>query len=148
MHIDLPYDWTFLALRVALILVIYLFLWRVAKSSVHDLVAAAEQTSGRKRSRARLVVLDGGGANLRLGAAFTLDRRSMIGRSPACDIVIDDAFLSAEHAEIVWTGDEWLLRDMESTNGAMVNERVTRETVTLRAGDVVQLGSVKLQFVS
>ena len=53
--------------------------------------------------------------------------------------------VSSHHAEIIRRGDGYLLRDLGSTNGTMVNgQRVS--AVALNPGDMIQLGTTTLTF--
>ena len=68
-----------------------------------------------------------------------------IGRLPDNTVIIDNPAVSSHHARIVRDGDEFVLEDLQSTNGTFVNEtRVTRQT--LQDGDVVLVGKHKLVF--
>jgi pSer/pThr/pTyr-binding forkhead associated (FHA) protein len=68
-----------------------------------------------------------------------------IGRLPDNTVVIDNAAVSSHHACVFRDGDEFILEDLQSTNGTFVNEtRVVRQT--LRHGDVVSVGRHKLVF--
>ncbi len=107
---------------------------------------------GRKRSvqelgvsdAPRLVVLNTDLA----GREFTCSRTEMkIGRTDDNDIAIDHRSLSRTHCKVVREeSGEWRVIDMQSANGLMVNgESYTQ--VTLRPGDVLELGHVKLKFV-
>lgn len=57
------------------------------------------------------------------GWAATLSARVLIGRSPACEIRIEDPLASAEHASISWSGERWELRDLGSMNGTWMDGR-------------------------
>ena len=46
----------------------------------------------------------------------------LIGRSSRCDLQIDEGFVSAQHAEIRWTGGSWEIKDLCSRNGTLVND--------------------------
>jgi serine phosphatase RsbU (regulator of sigma subunit)/pSer/pThr/pTyr-binding forkhead associated (FHA) protein len=62
-----------------------------------------------------------------------------IGRRTASDVQISSADVSRDHAEIVRTGDEYLLRDRASRYGTFVNgERITERVLV--AGDSIRLG--------
>ena len=54
-------------------------------------------------------------------------------------IQIDDPSVSSHHAELRASGDEWHVRDLQSTNGTRVNGVSINET-RLRAGDRVRFG--------
>jgi hypothetical protein len=63
----------------------------------------------------------------------------VLGRDPACDIVIADGRVSRRHARVAPRGGFLVLSDLGSTNGTFLrDERITE--VTLGAGDVIVLG--------
>jgi pSer/pThr/pTyr-binding forkhead associated (FHA) protein len=71
---------------------------------------------------------------------------TVFGRGEECDVVLDDQRCSRRHMEISRVGEAFVLRDLGSTNGVLVNgERVTGE-VDLIAGDVVQVGGTRMRF--
>jgi hypothetical protein len=70
---------------------------------------------------------------------------TVLGRSRRCDIVLTDPNVSRQHAEVRREGGEFVVRDLDSTNGLRVNGRVAKQA-TLRAGDRVELGTTELRF--
>jgi pSer/pThr/pTyr-binding forkhead associated (FHA) protein len=78
---------------------------------------------------------------------FSLDADLMhIGRSPAADIVLDDASVSRRHALIARRGDRTVILDDRSLNGVAVNGTRVGEA-ELHDGDTVAVGRVQLRFV-
>src|SRR5215475_13137697 len=77
-----------------------------------------------------------------------LYRAASIGRAPDNLISIDDQMVSQYHALIERRGDSFLLIDLDSTNGTIVNgEAVTSEKI-LENGDQIQIGGVaRIEFV-
>jgi pSer/pThr/pTyr-binding forkhead associated (FHA) protein len=64
-----------------------------------------------------------------------------IGRDHDNELVIDDAYVSREHAEAIFENGSSILRDSQSANGTSVNgQKITGPTV-LNAGDVILIGS-------
>ncbi|HSZ82585.1 MAG TPA: FHA domain-containing protein, partial [Polyangia bacterium] len=101
--------------------------------------------SGRPATEtaARLVVLTSELA----GQEFSLARASVvIGRTDENDVVINHRSISRHHAKIVREGDRYTIVDLQSANGVRVNNE-DYERIELHAGDVVELGHVKLRFV-
>ena len=89
-----------------------------------------------------LVVKRGPGA----GSRFTLDADvTLAGRHPDSDIFLDDITVSRRHAEIIRSGDGYLVRDAGSLNGTYVNRERIEETA-LANGDELQIGAFKLVF--
>lgn len=65
--------------------------------------------------------------------------RMVLGRLKSCDLCLGDANASRKHAVLEREGTGWVLVDLGSTNGTLVNrERVSR--VRLRDGDVITIG--------
>jgi pSer/pThr/pTyr-binding forkhead associated (FHA) protein len=82
----------------------------------------------------------------RAGEAFTVTAdRMMIGRSPDCDVFLDDVTVSRRHAELLRDGDRHTIRDLGSLNGTFVNRRRIESTV-LEDDDEVQIGKYRLTF--
>ena len=92
----------------------------------------------------RLVVLNGPeeGQALRVPAPPT---RLSIGRAEECDLPLSDGDASRVHAEITRDLDGVLLRDLESKNGVLVNERPVRSR-RLRDRDEVRIGATVIVF--
>ncbi len=67
--------------------------------------------------------------------------RFTIGRTRDCDLCLADPSVSRRHAELIRDADGWLLNDLGSRNGTRLNGWLVRETVVVRAGDRLELGS-------
>ncbi|HEX3757643.1 MAG TPA: FHA domain-containing protein [Kofleriaceae bacterium] len=86
----------------------------------------------------------------RSGRLITLSARTLIGRSPACSVVIDDPRTSAEHAAIAWSGEHWELRDLGSLNGTWLDGRrlAAGERVMVRRDARLAFGGVDAWIVA
>jgi FHA domain-containing protein len=91
-----------------------------------------------------LVVRSGGG---RAGEAFAVTaERTLVGRSPDCDIFLDDVTVSRRHAELQRVDDSLVIRDLGSLNGTFVNRRRI-ESAVLEDDDELQIGKYHLTFL-
>jgi hypothetical protein len=149
-----------LALKIAFLVLLYLFVLRVIRSAGRERRApsqdsmiltpgaAASAGLGRgasPRKSVRLVVQRS--PSLEEGDEFPLNSAPLtVGRGGQNDLVLTgDEFASARHARIEVRGDGVWIQDLDSTNGTYVNgSRVTgAERVT--AGDIVRVGETDLR---
>lgn len=69
-----------------------------------------------------------------------------IGKSEENDIVINDSFISQEHAELIRSGADWRLYD-RSTNGVYINARRVTDGYVLKPFDVIYTIGFKIIFL-
>lgn len=79
-------------------------------------------------------------------SVFPLEKETTtIGRLPGCDINVIDQRASRLHAEIRKDGRRYILKDLGSTNGTLLNGRMV-ESVQLKEGDIITVGKTRLEF--
>jgi len=82
------------------------------------------------------------------GRAVRLAKPTLtIGRLPECDLVVDDAGASRRHAQLRRAETGYVITDLGSTNGTLVNGRTIQEQV-LEDGDTITIGETDLEFRS
>jgi hypothetical protein len=67
----------------------------------------------------------------------------VIGRNPVCDIVLPGPAVSRRHARLTFRDGNWILQDLDSTNGTVVNGALVGRC-KLRPGDRVIIGDEQL----
>jgi pSer/pThr/pTyr-binding forkhead associated (FHA) protein len=136
-----------LILRVAVVFLLYFFLWQVLRVVSHGLQRTAETPRQSASTYGRLIVESSGQTGLPVGKAFELSPVTTLGRSLDCDIALNDTFLSAEHARLLLQDGEWLVEDAGSTNGTFINGFEVRGETAIKAGDIIRIGRVELKLV-
>jgi pSer/pThr/pTyr-binding forkhead associated (FHA) protein len=92
-----------------------------------------------------LVVRSGGG---RAGETFRpAGARTRIGRSPDCDVFLDDVTVSRNHAVLIEEDGGYVVEDQGSLNGTFVN-RKRIDTARLENGDELQIGKYRMTFIA
>lgn len=80
------------------------------------------------------------------GMAYQLgDKALCIGRSPKCDLFLNDMTVSREHATVEPVDGGYVIRDANSFNGVWVNNDSVEEC-RLASGDVIQIGAFCLVY--
>jgi pSer/pThr/pTyr-binding forkhead associated (FHA) protein len=72
--------------------------------------------------------------------------RTRIGRSPECEVFLDDVTVSRNHAVVLGTGGAFSVDDQGSLNGTFVN-RHRIDSSPLENGDELQIGKYRLTFI-
>lgn len=81
-----------------------------------------------------------------IGATYELvPGDQVVGRSPHCQIFLNDMTVSRKHARIYAEGNDFVIEDTNSFNGLWVNNRAVAQA-KLKAGDEVQIGVFCLVF--
>ncbi|MCX6993495.1 MAG: AAA family ATPase [Kiritimatiellaeota bacterium] len=89
------------------------------------------------------IMITGGAKN---GEIIDLQNADLVlGRHSDCDLVLDDTRASSHHARLYRDKTEWMLTDLKSTNGTLVNEQPI-STVTLRDNDLIEIGDIQIRF--
>lgn len=91
---------------------------------------------------ATLVLLDGDHVTRTFGLHADV---VTLGRLPECDIQVPDAGASRQHARIARRDGGWVLTDLGSTNGTLVNDQIAQDHV-LEDGDRITIGETVLEF--
>ena len=152
-------DQALLLLRIAVLVLLFVFIWRITRLAIADVRGGAESMILRPGKGGsvgtpsadpvpvgRLRVTESG--ILPVGAAIVLDQPEvLLGRDPSAAAVLEgDDFVSARHAVVRIRGGSPMIADLGSTNGTYVNgERIAAET-TLRPGDTIAVGGTRMVY--
>jgi hypothetical protein len=105
-------------------------------------VAEQIRAVGRKLLQPHSLITNGAPALLALDWNGAHDEL-VIGRNPACDIVLSGAAVSRRHARLSFRDGNWILQDLDSTNGTVVNGALVGRC-KLQPGDGVNIGDEQL----
>jgi len=71
---------------------------------------------------------------------------TLIGRSPDCQVTIEDPLVSRQHARVVIDDQGARVEDMKSRNGVKVNGQPIKEPTLIKDGDRLRIGTQELVF--
>jgi len=142
------------ALKFGFLAVLYLFLLWVTRMALRDLRGTASPgfetgyhevlSDDGESTDAFLVVQEGGGLNK--GDHFDLFGGISLGRSADADIRLDDRYASGFHARVFSRGGGYVVEDLNSTNGTLLNSQELHGEADLRPGDVIRIGDTEFRF--
>ena len=144
-----------LILKIAFLVLLYLFIWRIVRTASRDLRLPQESmilapgvmpgASGPIHT-GRLIVEKS--PSLDVGSDVELDSAAvMIGRGGQNDVALGgDDFASARHARVEPRRDGVWIHDLGSTNGTYVNGARIDRPRRLTPGDIVRVGETDLRY--
>ena len=147
---------TLLLLKIAFLVLLYLFIWRIVRTAGRDLSLPQESfilrpaltggAVGQAIASGRLVVVHS--EILSAGQEYALNSSALtVGRGGQNDVSIEgDEFASARHVRVEPRRDGVWVSDLGSTNGTFVNGVRIDEPRKLEQGDVVRVGETELRF--
>lgn len=153
-------DQLLFVLKIALLVLLYLFFFRVVRAVWAELRPAGHRAqapvatpahSAPRRSRRdqprtqkpQLVVLEP--VEL-FGSVFPLDTEASIGRAAGCQITLDDTYSSQIHARVFSRDGTWQVEDLGSTNGTWLNRQKVSGPMVIKPGDRLQIGNTVLEL--
>jgi pSer/pThr/pTyr-binding forkhead associated (FHA) protein len=105
-----------------------------------EIAAEREVESG---GPTHLYVITGVGA----GSKIPLDKREIfVGRAPSCELIVTDEFASSQHAKVVHIGGDWVIQDLDSTNGTYVDGARIQTPEVLRMNIPVRVGKTTFEL--
>jgi pSer/pThr/pTyr-binding forkhead associated (FHA) protein len=143
-----------LALQVAFVVLLYLFIWRVVRTASRDMAVGQESMiltpvkpapPRPARPTGRLVVVQS--PELEPGSSLEISRELLAGREASSDVRLPaDGYASGRHARFVRGEETDVVEDLNSTNGTFVNGDRLTGSRPLRDGDMITLGQTQLQY--
>ncbi|MGC9973913.1 MAG: FHA domain-containing protein [Gaiellaceae bacterium] len=148
-------DSVLLALKIAFLFLLYLFIWRIVRAASREMRAPqdsfelaplAERHEKRAPRPGALVVVSS--PDLEEGERLELTHEPLtIGRGPLNDLQLDqDDFASGRHALVDPRRDGVWVEDLGSTNGTFVNGVRLTSNRRLAPGDVLRIGETDFRY--
>ncbi|MGK2959568.1 MAG: FHA domain-containing protein [Acidimicrobiales bacterium] len=80
------------------------------------------------------------------GRIYMLGPEQTVGRSPGCQVALDDTYASQVHARIFEGGQGYFIEDLGSTNGTYLNDQKVTSPMPLGLGDRLKIGGTELEI--
>jgi pSer/pThr/pTyr-binding forkhead associated (FHA) protein len=93
------------------------------------------------------IINSGDNPNLKKGGIVPIRGNLTIGRKEDNMVIINDPYVSSYHAKIYVKNTDYLLEDLGSTNGTLLNEEKLEGKAYLNPGDEIEIGSVLFRVI-
>ena len=144
------------ALKYGLLALLFLFIWRSMRWVVRGLAVNPVPRQSRNAKNGKgseggpalppgpsSVVVYADGAKPR---TVKMAASMVIGRDPECELLLEDTYVSQQHARIFGKNNGWYVEDLGSTNGTFVNEQKLAAPAMVQPGDRIRIGTTVLEL--
>ncbi|WP_125154010.1 FHA domain-containing protein [Clostridium rectalis] len=131
---------------VMIIAIVYVIIFTALRIMNKDI-----KSGTKRRNKRRLVGLEivepGNSINLKRGGVIPIQGEITIGRRNGNTFVLDDPYVSGHHARVYIRNNEYILEDLGSTNGTLVNQVKIHGKKHLKSGEIIKIGNTVLKFI-
>jgi hypothetical protein len=135
-----------LILRLISAVLLLSFLIVIVWLSYRDIQLAIQKPNALDLSKGFLVVIASESSELSPGTRIPLLPITSIGRSLTNTLVIEDDFVSSEHALLTLRGQQWWLEDLGSRNGTNLNSLPISAETIVTSSDIVSIGRTDIKI--
>ncbi|MBU3159470.1 FHA domain-containing protein [Clostridium frigoris] len=134
-------------MKYAIIAIIYIIIIFALRIMYKDIKGGAKKKPVIKKTMGLEVMERGDNLNLRVGAVIPLNDQLSIGRKADNLLILGDKYVSSQHARIYLKNTNYILQDLRSTNGTIMNNKAVKDTVYIKKGDVIKIGTSTFKVI-
>jgi len=128
-------------MKYAIIAIIYLIIIFALRIMYKDIKGGGKKKTVIKKTMGLEVIERGENFNLRVGAVIPINNEISIGRKADNLLILGDKYVSSEHARIYRKNTDYILQDLGSTNGTLINKKRVKDRVGIKKGDEIKIGT-------
>lgn len=136
-----------LIFKVVIIGIVYIIILFALRIMYKDIKNGGSKKVPRKKTFGLEVVQSGTNDNLREGSVIPIGREVTLGRRDDNSIVLKESYVSGHHARIYLRNTDYVLEDLNSTNGTLLNDEKVERKTYVRVGDEIKIGSAVFKVI-
>lgn len=125
--------------KFILVFIVLYYIYIIVKLIILDI---KNVEISNKIEKSYITVIDENGDK----SKFLLENKTTIGRSKSNDIILENNYVSKNHANIIKSEGSYYIVDNNSANGTILNGEVIFENLELLNDDVIEIGGYKLLY--
>ncbi|KGK87318.1 FHA domain-containing protein [Clostridium sp. HMP27] len=129
-----------------IIAIVYMIIFTALRIMNKDIKGGTRKKS-QKKAAGLEIIEPGNSYNLKRGGVIPLQSQITIGRKEDNTFMLDDPYVSGKHARIYAKSGDYIIEDLGSTNGTLVNDDQIEGKKYLETGDIIKIGNTVLKFL-
>lgn len=131
---------------IIIIAIVYMIIFTALRIMNKDIKGGTKKKT-QKKTAGLEIIEPGNSYNLKRGGVIPLRGQITIGRKEDNTFMLDDPYVSGRHARIYVKSGDYIIEDLGSTNGTLVNDDEIEGTKYLETGDIIKIGNTVLKFL-
>ncbi len=131
---------------VLFIAIIYLIIFMALRIMYKD-VKNGDKKKILRKSLGLEVLNAGENIALKKGSIIPIHSLVSLGRREDNTVVLNDPYASGHHAKLYIKNTDYILEDLNSTNGTLLNDEKVEGKVLIEAGDEIKIGSAVFKVI-
>lgn len=136
-----------LVLRILIIAIIYIIIFWALRIMYKDIKGENKKKDSVKRLGLEVLKIGQGNSILKVGSVIPISARLTIGRKEDNQLILDDQYVSGHHAVIFLKNNDYVIQDLKSTNGVVVNGNMLEKPIYLNIDDEIAIGEYVFKVI-
>ncbi|KOA19608.1 FHA domain-containing protein FhaB [Clostridium homopropionicum DSM 5847] len=136
-----------LAFKILIIVIIYFIIFWSLKIMYRDIKGGNKKKKHGKRLGLEIMKLGEDNSILKLGSVIPIHSKLTIGRNDDNQLVLKDPYVSGHHAVIFLKNNDYVIEDLKSTNGTLLNNAKLEKQSYLNIDDEIAIGEYVFKII-
>lgn len=136
-----------LVFKILIIVIIYFIIFWSLKIMYRDIKGGNKKKKHDKRLGLEIMKLGEDNSILKLGSVIPIQPKLTIGRSEDNQLVLKDPYVSGHHAVIFLKNNDYVIEDLKSTNGTLLNNVKLEKQRYLNIDDEIAIGEYVFKII-
>lgn len=133
--------------KVLIIVVIYMIIVIALRIMYKDIKGGSKRKRVSKHLGLEVMRVGDDASNLKVGSVIPIHTKLTIGRKDDNMLVLHDQYVSGNHAIAFVKNDNYYIKDLNSTNGTLLNNKKLGKTMDLKVDDEITIGEYVFKVI-
>lgn len=133
--------------KVLIIVVIYIIIVMALRIMYKDIKGGNKRRKISKHLGLEVMRVGDDSSNLKVGSVIPIHAKLTIGRKEDNMLVLHDQYVSGNHAVAFVKNDNYYIKDLNSTNGTLLNNEKLEKSKELKVDDEITIGEYVFKVI-
>lgn len=136
-----------LIFKIVIIGIVYIIIFLALRIMYKDMKGGTKGRTSSRKTFGLEVISTIENSDLKKGGVIPIRGEITIGRKHSNMLVLDDPYVSGSHVRIYARNKKYIIEDLQSTNGTIVNDTKIKGKYYLSSGDKIKIGGTAFKVI-